>query len=181
MLSDEEKILFEQAVQKVTPLTAPVRLKRPVQRTARPKRLYKPIASNPEAYFRGDLFFDPAEKARFGGEDSVHFVRGSLHRNTLRQLTRGTLIPEASVDLHMMTRAEALQVMQEFVSHCLATHKRWALVIHGKGSAKQAKPVLKNQVIDWLQEHPSVLAFCSAKPKDGGTGALYVLLKMNAG
>ena len=179
-LAPDEKALFEQAVQKVVPLVAPVRLKRPVQRTARPKRLYTPVAHDPEASFRGSLFFDPMEKPRFGGEDSVQLVRGSLHRNTLRQLTRGTVIPEASVDLHMMTRIEALQMMQDFVAHCVTTHKRWALVIHGKGAAN-AKPVLKNQVIDWLQSNPSVLAFCSAKPRDGGTGALYVLFKMAVG
>ncbi|EXJ09223.1 Smr domain protein [Nitrincola nitratireducens] len=39
--------------------------------------------------------------------------------------------------------------------------------------------MIKSCVNDWLQQIPQVLAFTSAQPKDGGTGAVYVLLKRN--
>jgi DNA-nicking Smr family endonuclease len=45
----------------------------------------------------------------------------------------------------------------------------------------QRRPVLKGKVNHWLQQRDEVLAFCSARPVDGGTGAVYVLLKRAPG
>jgi DNA-nicking Smr family endonuclease len=51
-------------------------------------------------------------------------------------------------------------------------------IIHGKGKSSEGKlPVLKGKVNSWLRQKGEVLAFCSARPNDGGTGAVYVLLK----
>jgi DNA-nicking Smr family endonuclease len=51
-------------------------------------------------------------------------------------------------------------------------------IIHGKGNTSLGKmPVLKGRVNSWLRQKNEVLAFCSARPNDGGTGAVYVLLK----
>ncbi len=50
--------------------------------------------------------------------------------------------------------------------------------MHGKGHGSLHKlPVLKTKVQGWLRQRDEVLAFCSARPVDGGTGAVYVLLK----
>jgi DNA-nicking Smr family endonuclease len=50
--------------------------------------------------------------------------------------------------------------------------------VHGKGNGSwQKQPVLKNKLNQWLRQRDEVLAFCSARPCDGGTGAIYVLLK----
>jgi DNA-nicking Smr family endonuclease len=55
-------------------------------------------------------------------------------------------------------------------------------IIHGKGNGSvQRRPVLKGKVNHWLQQRDEVLAFCSARPVDGGTGAVYVLLKRAPG
>jgi DNA-nicking Smr family endonuclease len=52
------------------------------------------------------------------------------------------------------------------------------MVIHGKAFSQSGQqPVLKSYVNDWLRQLPQVLAFCSAQPKDGGSGALYILIK----
>ncbi|HEX7233924.1 MAG TPA: Smr/MutS family protein, partial [Nitrosospira sp.] len=51
-------------------------------------------------------------------------------------------------------------------------------VIHGKGlSSRNGEPVLKARVGSWLSQRDEVLAFCQAKPEDGGSGAVLVLLK----
>jgi DNA-nicking Smr family endonuclease len=51
-------------------------------------------------------------------------------------------------------------------------------VIHGKGlSSPGREPVLKGKVLKWLTQREEVLAFCQARPNDGGSGALIVLLK----
>jgi DNA-nicking Smr family endonuclease len=61
---------------------------------------------------------------------------------------------------------------------------RTLLIIHGRGLKSDLGPVLKESVVKWLTTGTLshlVLAFCSARPCDGGTGALYVLLKKKAG
>ena len=64
----------------------------------------------------------------------------------------------------------------------LAQQLRCVRVIHGKGlRSGPAGPVLKHAVSDWLARIDSVAAFATARPEDGGTGALYVLLKLPAG
>ena len=59
-----------------------------------------------------------------------------------------------------------------------AAGKRCVRIVHGKGLSSEGKlPVLKVKVNSWLRQKDDVLAFCSARPQDGGTGAVYVLLK----
>ncbi|NIW87182.1 MAG: DNA mismatch repair protein MutS, partial [Gammaproteobacteria bacterium] len=61
---------------------------------------------------------------------------------------------------------------------CRARQLRCVRVVHGKGHGSLHKlPVLKTKVQGWLRQRDEVLAFCSARPVDGGTGAVYVLLK----
>ncbi len=51
-------------------------------------------------------------------------------------------------------------------------------LVHGKSKRPDdAKPILKNLVNQRLREYSNVLAFCSATAKDGGSGAVYILLK----
>jgi DNA-nicking Smr family endonuclease len=51
-------------------------------------------------------------------------------------------------------------------------------IIHGKGyGSNNQGPIIKPLVNKWLQQRNEILAFCSARPNDGGTGAVYVLLK----
>ena len=51
-------------------------------------------------------------------------------------------------------------------------------IIHGKGYRSGARgPILKSAVNDWLRRDMDVMAFVSARPIDGGTGAVYVLLR----
>ena len=54
---------------------------------------------------------------------------------------------------------------------------RCVRVIHGKGlGSKDREPVLKTRVKHWLAQREEVLAYCQARPVDGGSGALVVLL-----
>jgi len=70
--------------------------------------------------------------------------------------------------------------LSRFLEENSTKHIYCVQIIHGKGLSNQTQPpLLKNQVNRWLRCHPAVLAFCSAQPKDGGTGALYVLLKQH--
>ena len=84
--------------------------------------------------------------------------------------------------MHGMSVDEARDHLVEFIEDCRRHHLRTVLVIHGKGfRSSGTRPVLKSMVNNWLRQHQAVMAFCSAQPADGGSGALYVLLKSARG
>jgi DNA-nicking Smr family endonuclease len=68
--------------------------------------------------------------------------------------------------------------VKEFLHDCGHYNIRCARIVHGKGHGSwQKQPILKVKLSRWLRQHDAVLAFCSARPTDGGTGAVYVLIK----
>ena len=68
-----------------------------------------------------------------------------------------------------------------FIHSSRREHMTCIRIIHGKGkrSRNNKGPVIKTKVNHWLRQRDDVLAFCSARPIDGGTGAIYVLLRRN--
>jgi DNA-nicking Smr family endonuclease len=118
---------------------------------------------------------DPAELET--GEELL-YCRPGMQHNVMRKLRRGQYSVEAELDLHGMRVAEARQVLSDFLRHSLDSGIKTIRIIHGKGNGSLNKqPVLKGKVNHWLRQRVEVLAFCSARPVDGGTGAIYVLLK----
>lgn len=110
--------------------------------------------------------------------DSLTFCRDSVGRRSFRQLARGKFSIQAELDLHGMTVSEAREALTSFIESSLARGLRCVRIIHGKGlGSGLAGPVLKPKVDLWLRRWDPVLAFASARPIDGGSGALYVLLK----
>ena len=106
------------------------------------------------------------------------FVRAGLQQKHVRRLRRGQMPIAAEADLHGMRIREALTLLEDFLRDCRADRLRCVRVIHGKGlGSRDGHAVLKWQVDSWLRRHDGVMAFCSAQPRDGGTGAVYVLLK----
>ena len=103
-----------------------------------------------------------------------------LDRRTAEKLRRGRLEIEARLDLHGMTQEEAHRALARFIHRTQENGARMVLVITGKGSATGGGGVLRAVVPRWLNEaglRPRVLSFAWAQPKDGGSGALYVLLR----
>ncbi|NNG04486.1 MAG: DNA mismatch repair protein MutS [Inquilinus sp.] len=101
-----------------------------------------------------------------------------VDRRTAERLRRGRLPIEARLDLHGMTQPVAHRALNGFVTEAYRQGRRAVLVITGKGTAGDG--VLRAQVPNWLNEpevRRKVLAIQPAQPKDGGAGALYVLLK----
>ena len=97
-----------------------------------------------------------------------------LDRRSAERLRRGQLAIEARLDLHGLTQAEAHRALDDFVARAQADGKRCVLVITGKSG------VLREAVPRWLHETPSrghLLGFTPARPRDGGAGALYLLLR----
>jgi DNA-nicking Smr family endonuclease len=106
------------------------------------------------------------------------YGRPGLQRRILRRLRRGHYSLAAELDLHGMTVPVARVALQAFLQECRRRDLRCVRIIHGKGRRSSNEgPVLKVKVDRWLRQREDVLAFCSAQPADGGTGAIYVLLR----
>ena len=110
--------------------------------------------------------------------DELSFLRNGIPRQTLRKLRRGHWVIQGELDLHGSTSIEARALLVEFLNDCLRRGARCVRIIHGKGlRSKNRAPVLKTKVANWLMQRDEVLAFCQARPTDGGGGAAVVLLK----
>jgi DNA-nicking Smr family endonuclease len=111
------------------------------------------------------------------GEELL-FSRPGIQHSLLRRLRRGEYAIEGQLDLHGQTVVQARASVAQFLRECRDLNRRCVRIIHGKGRGSEGKlPVLKGKVNVWLRRKDEVLAFCPARPSDGGQGAIYVLLK----
>jgi len=111
------------------------------------------------------------------GGDEPNFLRPGLSRQVLRKLRSGTWVIQDQLDLHGLDRHQAREALAGFLASCRRRGVRCVRVIHGKGlGSKDREPVLKTRVKHWLAQREEVLAYCQARPVDGGSGALVVLL-----
>ena len=120
----------------------------------------------------------PAPGAPSAPPELVHGAAPGLDRSTQQKMRRGKISMQARIDLHGMTQNEAHGALNDFLYDCRAAGLRAVLVITGKGAGGEG--VLRAAVPKWLNEGENrqmVRAFSHAQPKDGGNGALYVLLK----
>jgi DNA-nicking Smr family endonuclease len=121
---------------------------------------------------------DEWESPEVSGEEFLFFARPGLQFKAQKQLRQGKLIIDDHLDLHGLTITEARETLLEFILFAQKQQIRCIRLVHGKGyRASSEKPVLKNKVNSWLRQHPDILAFSSAQAKDGGTGAMYIILK----
>ncbi|MGB9093705.1 MAG: Smr/MutS family protein [Gallionella sp.] len=177
--ASEDAALFRAAVGEVKPLPETDRVlpqvaaRKPVLRRAGNDQ--QPSASRPGGSQADTLSdFAPADTA----ED---YLGNGLSRMTLRKLRRGTWPAQDSLDLHGNTSEAARKLLQQFLQE--ATHRglRCVLVIHGKGlNSQDGEGILRRLTRHWLTQYPQVLAFCNAQPRDGGSGAVLVLLKADS-
>ncbi len=128
------------------------------------------------ALVTGEVPFDIA--------DSDEYIEGharGLDPHVVRRLRRGELAVQGHVDLHGMLKGEAKDELEAFLAKSRQQGKRCVLVVHGRGlHSKDQVPVLKEALKGWMHTARfarHVLAFATARPHDGGAGAVYVLLK----
>src|SRR6185295_13721766 len=104
-----------------------------------------------------------------------------IDRRLLKKLRKGDYAVQAHLDLHGMTAEEARGEVERFIDRSRNSGQRCLLIIHGRGQhSKEGIPVLKERMKVWLTRGRighGVLAFATARPSDGGAGALYVLLR----
>ncbi|MFP2929118.1 Smr/MutS family protein [Pyxidicoccus sp. 3LG] len=116
-----------------------------------------------------------------GTDESIEGAGPGIDRNLLRSLRRGDFSIQDRLDLHGKTAAEARDAVERFLSDSRRSKKRCVLIVHGRGlHSTDQIPVLKEQLKGWLSQKRignMVLAFATARPQDGGAGAVYVLLR----
>lgn len=170
--SAEERALWRAAMHGVAPLAGRVALSAPDEKAA-------PAASPPSV---------AAPVARRSPEPRPILAASGasgLDRRTAERLRRGELAIAARLDLHGMTQKEAHAALSDFLARAQEAGRRCVLVITGKGGrggsdGVESAGVLRAAVPRWLNEAPNrarLLAFASARPRDGGGGALYLLLR----
>jgi DNA-nicking Smr family endonuclease len=171
-MTEEDKQAFREAMSDVRPLR-PRELSPPAPKPtaeARFSRLER------EEILRDSLAdgIDPAELET--GEEMV-FRRPGIPEDIMRKLRRGQFAVESEIDLHGLGRHAAHDALRDFIGECVTRRMRCVRVIHGKGLRSGPRgPVIKHVVNRWLRRMDDVTAFATARPVDGGTGAVYVLL-----
>jgi DNA-nicking Smr family endonuclease len=109
--------------------------------------------------------------------DELLFRRGGVPARLLERLRRGEFAVEDEIDLHGLTALMARDALRAFLHEALGRRLHCVRVVHGKGLRSGPRgPVLKHAVNVWLRKVDAVIAFASAPRRDGGTGAVYVLL-----
>ncbi|EFI35868.1 Smr protein/MutS2 [Desulfonatronospira thiodismutans ASO3-1] len=173
-----EENLFQTAMSGVKPLkgkgrdipleTEPAAEGAPLQEESDLDTLYRLV--------RGDVEFD----VQFSDEYIQGYVK-SINTRTFRRFKNGELSIEAHLDLHGLNSDQARQELLHFMREQYHQGKTCVLLIPGRGkNSPLGEGVLRNEIQSWLTVEPLkriVLAFCSALPRHGGTGALYVLMR----
>jgi DNA-nicking Smr family endonuclease len=171
-VSEDDERAFREAMNDVRPL---------------PQSGHRPVAPKPRAVARfsraereevlRESLLPPEDPSVLDTGEEILFRRPGVRDEVLRRLRRGQFSVEAETDLHGLGRHAAHEALREFIGSSVARGLRCVRVIHGKGRGSGPRgPVLKHVVNHWLRRMEDVIAFASARPVDGGTGAAYVLL-----
>lgn len=171
--NNDDVSLFREAIGRVRPLkravAAPPRKPRPAPRAAQAER--------DEASVRNELLVHAFDPATIEVGDEIHYLKSGQPQKLLKQLRRGDFSVRAEIDLHEMTLAVARDAVRLFLDEAIARGEYCVRIIHGKGLRSRGDgPVLKRMTATLLARRKDVLAYASARPAQGGTGAVIVLL-----
>jgi len=169
---EDDETAFRKAVSDVRPL--PARAAPPAP--PKPRAIARFTRAESGEVLRESLH-GPIDPAQLEAGEEIVFRRPGLREEVMKKLRRGQFAVEAEIDLHGLGRHAAHEALREFIGAAVARGLRCVRVIHGKGlRSGPSGPVLKHVVSHWLTRIENVVAFSSARPVDGGTGAVYVLL-----
>jgi len=170
---DEDQALFLQQMQDVQ------RLKhdRVTHATKKPGPVARQTRADEQQVIT-DMMSDDVESQDVEYGEYLLFKRDGIQHKLIKKLRQGRYRIDTELDLHGLTVSQARAALAQFLNECQLHGSRVVRIIHGKGlGSAQRGPVLKNSINKWLPQRHEVLAFCSATPADGGTGAVYILLR----
>ena len=178
--ADNEEDVFRREMADVQPLPGSGRVRvSPLP----PTPAMQPV-TDPDAEVVAELSELIAGTGDFDITNTTEFTEGAvvgLDRRLVRRLRNGEFAYQSHLDLHGLTAEQARTVLNRFLAEAHQRGHRCVLIVHGRGrNSKDQFPVLKHRLSTWLARGAwarLVLAFTSARPCDGGAGALYVLLR----
>ena len=166
--------IFLQAIKGAKPLNIDV----PFTEKNYPKPIAKQFIRDEKQALEDSLSDDfyPLHELESGEE--LLYLRTGQSPDVLSKLRRGFWVIQAKIDLHGLISDEARAYVAEFLSDCKKRNIRCVRIVHGKGlGSRNREPVLKHKLRNWLMQKDEVIAYAQAKPEDGGSGAVIVLLK----
>ncbi|MFT7533670.1 MAG: DNA-nicking Smr family endonuclease [Gammaproteobacteria bacterium] len=151
----------------------------PIDQDKHVEKLIKPPIFRKEQSV--DLISDDFITSKFSStmpiEAATEGNRG-ISNTDLRKLRRGQIEPRHRLDLHGYRRIQASERLRKQIVSSIADGIRCLVIIHGKGHhAESGISVVKNEVHQILSQHGSIIAWCPASQKDGGSGATYAYLR----
>ncbi|HEY1851062.1 MAG TPA: Smr/MutS family protein [Candidatus Binataceae bacterium] len=174
----DDETLFREAFEGVRPLGLPR-----AQRLAVAPQARREIVSE-DAEVLAELSDLVSGQGNFELTETEEYVEGARHGldpRLLSQLRRGEFSIQAHLDLHGMIQPDAKEALTEFIVDSVRKGRRTVLIVHGRGlRSPGGLPVLKHAAAQWLSHGIAggyVLAFATARPSDGGAGAVYVMLR----
>jgi len=136
--------------------------------------------------FRADLLLETKDTLsdhfipayELEGDEDLHYLRSGHSPDILNRLRKGHWPVQAAIDLHGLVSDEARRYVSTFITDCKQAGIRCVRIVHGKGlSSPNQAPVLKQKLRGWLMQKDEVIAYVQAGQKEGGSGALVVLIK----
>ncbi len=176
--AQKEAGLFRSNIGAITPLKPPDTYQHP--RYAVPvqpvKNQPREITSMAQAMQDIEQWSDEFDASQIDEEEGASYVAKGSSPDLLAKLRKGQWPAQAFLDLHGMQRDAARTALADFLKRSRLARLRCVCIIHGKGFNSTQPAVLPGKVRSWLSQSELVLAFCPAAVKDGGAGAVQVLL-----
>ena len=172
---EDDASAFREAVKDVTPLPAGDRV--PLTRVPPAPTPLQRIEDERQA-LQDSLRAEESAELDLESGDVLRYLREGVAPHVLRKLRAGQWAVQDELDLHGLRSEEARMLLGEFLTSAYKRGLRCLRVIHGKGHRSPGgEPVLKKRIGAWLTQRGEVMAFCEARPAEGGSGAVMVLLK----
>ena len=178
---NEDEYLFQKAMKGVVPLRDnKKKIIKPLLQKENIHGLTPDSRRKTKEYFQSLIKEPEAWDISFSDEYMEGDTSG-IGPRTMKKLKRGEFSVQDYIDLHGLTKIEAEEVVSSFIVKSHNKGMRCVLIIHGRGlGSVDNQPAIKKELPTWFKRGELkrvVLAFVTARPCDGGAGALYVLLK----
>ncbi len=171
-VSEDDSLLFQQAIGPVRPLNSEL------ADDERPRPAPRPLHSQrDEREVINELLVPPSSAIELETGDELTHRKEGVSLKILKRLRRGYYSVGDELDLHRLTADAAADCIRKFLAECRAEGIQCVRIIHGKGlRSSDGTPVLKRLTEQLLRQRGDILAFASAPPSQGGTGAVIVLM-----
>ena len=154
---------------------------KPGGRMVKPGKSLKTFPQKEENF--EEMLQDKLEFALLNADEYIEGYVKNLDESVLNKLRAGQYGVEAHLDLHGLNSIQAFESMRNFIKNCWFKGMRTILLVPGRGlNSPNGHGILKQKIPQWLTHEPFkgvTLAFCTARPQDGGPGSIYVLLRVN--